>query len=211
MRGSQRLVVGLHGESPSCRGRLGAIGLLILLAFAFLVSRLWQLQIEEGEHLRLLSENNRLRLKRTPPLRGVIYDRRGQVLVDNRPAYNVVLVPEDTPDLPTTLSALSGYVAEGVALTGGGLPRDPRRPPYEGVVLAKDVAWSTLAAVEAHQLDIPGVSVEVSTKRRYPADGFAAHLLGYVGEVNPQEMTLFPGYRMGDLVGKFGIEKKMGG
>ena len=95
MRGSQRLVVGLHGESPSCRGRLGAIGLLILLAFAFLVSRLWQLQIEEGEHLRLLSENNRLRLKRTPPLRGVMYDRRGRVLVDNRPAYNVVLVPED--------------------------------------------------------------------------------------------------------------------
>ena len=211
MRGSQRLVVGLHGESPSCRGRLGAIGLLILLAFAFLVSRLWQLQIEEGEHLRLLSENNRLRLKRTPPLRGVMYDRRGRVLVDNRPAYNVVLVPEDTPDLQTTLSALSSYVAEGVALTGRGLPRDPRRPPYEGVVLAKDVAWSTLAAVEAHQLDIPGVSVEVSTKRRYPADGFAAHLLGYVGEVNPQEMTLFPGYRMGDLVGKFGIEKKWEG
>src|SRR3989442_16009633 len=103
MRGSQGLVLGLHGESPSCRGRLGAIGLLILLAFAFLVSRLWELQIEEGEHLRLLSEKNRLRLKRTPPLRGGMYDRRGRGLGDNRPADKVVLVPGGTPGLEETL------------------------------------------------------------------------------------------------------------
>lgn len=208
MSESPRLVLGPHEVPSSSHARLGVIGLLILLTFTFLFSRLWQLQIEEGENFRSLSENNRLRLKRTPPLRGVMYDRRGRVLVDNRPAFNVMLVPEDTPDLKATLSALSSYMAEGAAFSDGVLPRDPRRPPYEGVVLAKDVAWSTLAAVEAHQLDIPGVSVEVSTKRHYPADGLAAHLLGYVGEVNPREMALFPGYRLGDLIGKFGIEKK---
>jgi penicillin-binding protein 2 len=75
-------------------------------------------------------------------------------------------------------------------------------------VIAKDVAWSTLVAVESHQMDIPGVSVEVGTKRHYPPDGLAAHLLGYVGEVNPQEMALFPAYRLGDLIGKFGIERQ---
>src|SRR5262249_56243923 len=76
-----------------------------------------------------------------------------------------------------------------------------------GVVVGKDVAWSALVAVESHQGDSPGVDVEVSTKRQCRPDGLAAHLLGYVGEVNAQEMTLFPGYRLGDLIGKFGVEK----
>src|SRR5262245_6766097 len=65
-----------------------------------------------------------------------------------------------------------------------------------------------MAAVEAHQIDIPGVDVEIGTKRQYPPEGLAAHLLGYVGEVNSQELALFPGYRLGDLIGKVGIEKK---
>ncbi|MBI3798598.1 MAG: penicillin-binding protein 2 [Deltaproteobacteria bacterium] len=193
---------------PSFAPRLGVIALLILLTFAILVSRLWRLQVQEGENLRSLSENNRLRLKRTPPLRGVVYDRQGRVLVDNRPSFNVVLVPEDAPDVRATLHALSDYVPDTTVVRGETLPHNPRRPSYEGVVLAKDVAWSTLVAVEAHQVDIPGVDVEVSTKRQYPPAGLAAHLLGYVGEVNSREMSLFPGYRLGDLIGKFGIEKK---
>jgi len=193
---------------PSCAPRLGVIALLMFLVFSVLVSRLWRLQVREGENLRSLSENNRLRLKRTPPLRGVVYDRQGQVLVDNRPSFNVVLVPEDSPDVKATLRALSDYLADNTLLKGELLPHNPRRPSYEGVVLAKDVTWSTLVAVESHQLDIPGVTVEISTKRQYSLDGLAAHLLGYVGEVNSQEMALFPGYRMGDLIGKIGIEKK---
>src|SRR5262249_10087106 len=193
---------------PSFAPRLGAIAVVILLVFSILVSRLWRLQVQEGENLRSLSENNRLRLKRSPPLRGVVSDRNGQVLVNNRPAFNVVLVPEDAPDVKATLHALATYVTDTTLPRGETLPRNPRRPSYEGVVLAKDVAWSTLVAVEAHQVDMPGVDVEVSTKRQYPANGLAAHLLGYVGEVNSQEMSLFRGYRLGDLIGKVGIEKK---
>ncbi|MGH7965121.1 MAG: penicillin-binding protein 2 [Candidatus Binatia bacterium] len=203
-----RSVVRSQEASPSNHLRLGFSGLLILLVLALFTARLWQLQIVEGEQLRLLSENNRIRLKRTPPLRGVIYDRHGRLLVDNRPSFDVVLVPEDTPDLRSTLSALSGYLTENISFAGGTLPRDPRRPPYEGVVLARDIEWSTLVAVESHQLEIPGVNVEVSSKRRSPPDGFAAHVLGYVGEVNPRERERFPAYRLGDLIGKFGVEKK---
>lgn len=195
-------------DSSSLHLRLGATGLLIVLILALLMTRLWQLQVVEGERLRALSENNRIRLKRTPPLRGLIYDRHGRVLVDNRPAYNVVLVPEDAPSLSDTLAALSAHLADSTTLTTATLPRDPRRPSYEGIVLARDVAWSTLVAVESHQLEIPGVSVEVGSKRRYLLDGLAAHLLGYVGEVNQREMERFPYYRLGDLIGKFGVEKK---
>ncbi len=209
MRESPRLVLDPHDAQPPHHARLGLVGCLILLTLCFLSLRLWQLQIVEGENFRSLSENNRLRLKRTPPLRGVIYDRQGRVLVDNRPSFNVVLVPEDTPDVNVTLAALSRYVVENVAFTTGVLPRDPRRPPYEGVVIARDVTWATLAAVESHQFDIPGVNVEVSTKRYYPAEELAAHLLGYVGEVSPRELASLSGYRMGDLIGKFGIEKRL--
>lgn len=209
MREPQRLVLDPRDTHPLFHARLSVVGGVIFITLFFLLLRLWQLQIVEGDTFRSLSENNRLRLKRTPPLRGVIYDRQGRVLVDNRPSFNVVLVPEDTPDVGATLSALSRYVIENVAFTAGSLPRDPRRPAYEGVVIARDVAWSTLAAVEAHQFDIPGVSIEVSTKRYYPAGALAAHLLGYVGEISPRELDRLPGYRMGDLIGKFGIEKRL--
>jgi penicillin-binding protein 2 len=168
---------------------------------------LWQLQGVEGENFRHLSENNRLRLKRTPPLRGIMYDRNMRVLVDNRPSFNVVLIPEDVQDLPTTLSTMSTHLAEQALFTGATLPRDPRRPPYQGVILAKDVTRETLATIEARQLETPGVSVEVGSKRVYPADGVAAHMLGYVGEVNAREKEQFPSYFLGDLIGKFGIEK----
>ena len=193
---------------PSCGPRLGVIALLILVAFSVLVSRLWSLQVSGGGSLRELSENNRLRLKRTPPLRGIVYDRQGRVLIDNRPSFDVVLVPEDTPDEKATLQALSVYLPGGSPFDREAVPRSSRRPSYEGTVVARDIPWPTLVAVESHQLDIPGVNVEVGTKRQYPADGLVAHLLGYVGEVNPQELTLFPSYRMGDLIGKFGVEKK---
>lgn len=209
MREPQRLVLDPHDAQPPYHTRLGVVGGVVFLTLFFLLLRLWQLQIVEGEAFRSLSENNRLRLKRTPPLRGVIYDRQGRVLADNRPSFNVVLVPEDTPDIGASLAALSRHVVEQVTFTGGAIPRDPRRPPYAGIVVARDVAWSTLAAVEAHQFDIPGVSVEVSTKRYYPAGTLAAHVLGYVGEVSPRELARLSGYRMGDLIGKFGLERRL--
>jgi penicillin-binding protein 2 len=107
-----------------------------------------------------------------------------------------------------TVEAVSKYIASGENFSGKIAQRDLRRPSYEGVVLAKDVSWPTITAVETHQLDIPGVSIEISTRRYYPANGFAAQLLGYVGEVSPRELAQFSAYRMGDLIGKFGIEKK---
>jgi penicillin-binding protein 2 len=208
MREPRTLVLDSQEATPSNHVRLGVLSFLIFLTLSLLLVRLWQLQGLEGENFRSLSENNRVRLKRTPPLRGLVYDRKGRVLVENRPSFNVVLIPEDTPDQKVVLSTLSAYLTGSLTFAGGSLPRDPRRPPYQGIVLAKDVPWDTLATIESHQLEIPGVTVEVSSKRLYPANGLAAHLLGYVGEVNQRERKRFSGYRLGDLIGKFGVEKK---
>ena len=207
MREGRSALLGLQDPTPPSQARLGILGILILSVLLLLLLRIWQLQGIEGESFRNLSENNRLRLKRTPPLRGIIYDRNGQVVADNRPSFNVVLVPEDVADLNATLTTMSTYLAEQALFTNNTLPRDPRRPPYQGVVLAKDVTRETLVTVEAHQGEIPGVSVEVGSKRVYPPDGLAAHTLGYVGEVNVREREKFPHYYLGDLIGKFGIEK----
>ena len=100
MREARIAPLGLQDPAPPITVRLGVIGALVFLTFCLLILRLWQLQGVEGENFRALSENNRLRLKRTPPLRGVIYDRRMRVMVDNRPAFNVVLVPEDVRNVP---------------------------------------------------------------------------------------------------------------
>jgi len=208
MREARIAPLGLQDPAPPIAVRLGAIGVLVFLTFCLLILRLWQLQGVEGENFRALSENNRLRLKRTPPLRGVIYDRRMRVMVDNRPAFNVVLVPEDVRDVPTTLSTLAGYLRDPTLLNTSTLPSDLRRLPYQGVVLAQDVTRDALVAVEAHQVELPGVSIEVGSKRMYPADGFAAHLFGYVGQVSPRELERFPNYRLGDILGKFGVEKR---
>ncbi len=195
-------------DSPSLWPRLLTVGTVVLGTICLLCLRLWYLQAIEGEHFRALSESNRLRLKQTEALRGIIYDRKGRVLVDNRPSFDVVLVPEDTPDIETTLNSLTLYLPGGQELANGVSSRRLRRPSYEGVVVKRDVDWSTLAAVESHKLDIPGVSVEVHPKRRYPSNGFAAHLLGYVGEISPEELILFSDYHMGEVIGKFGAEKR---
>jgi penicillin-binding protein 2 len=70
------------------------------------------------------------------------------------------------------------------------------------------VTREALVAIEAHQVELPGVSIEVGSKRVYPPDGFAAHLFGYVGQVNARELERFRDYRLGDVLGKFGIEKR---
>ena len=191
----------------ACYRRIGVISLIVLLVFCALGFRLWQLQIVEGDRFQTLSEKNRIRLKRLPSIRGLMLDRTGRVVVGNHPSFDVVLVPEDAQDRLTTLQTLVSYVPEAAGFLEGKAPRNPRRPAYEGISVARDISWDTLAAIEAHQLDLPGVTVEASLKRFYPAGNLAAHLVGYIGEVNQTEIAENKRYRQGDLVGKVGLEK----
>ncbi len=191
----------------ACYRRIGVISLIVLFIFCALGFRLWQLQIVEGDRFRILSEKNRIRLKRLPSIRGLMLDRTGRVVVGNHPSFDVILVPEDVQDRLTTLHTLVSYVPEAADFLEGKAPRNPRRPAYEGISVARDISWDTLAAIEAHQLDLPGVTVEASLKRFYPAGNLAAHLVGYIGEVNQTELVENKRYRQGDLVGKVGLEK----
>jgi penicillin-binding protein 2 len=128
-------------------------------------------------------------------------------MVDNRPSFDVVVVPEDTPDLAGTIHRVSEFLGIDTPPTDSLLAAARMRPPYEGLIVERDVDWDAVVALETHQLELPGVSLEIGPLRTYPYGPVAAHLLGYVGEVSSNELSLLPGYRMGDLIGKFGAEK----
>src|SRR5437867_5837487 len=196
---------------PELHVRLAVSAVVVLVAFALVGVRLWYLQVDRGQEMRYLSEQNRIRVVSVPAARGVVYDRHGEILVDNRPSFDVVFVPEDAHDRRRqVLRNLAGFLGdpEPAILAAVRTPAT-KRPPYQGIVVRRDVDWQGVVALEAHQLDLPGVTLQVGPKRYYPYGPLAAHLLGYVGEVSETELNDGAGgsYRRGDLLGKAGLEK----
>jgi penicillin-binding protein 2 len=189
------------------RRRLNGTLVIVLAAFLVLGLRLFHLQVVQGEEYRRLSENNCIRLQDIDPPRGQILDRQRRLLVDNRPSFNLVMVPRDAKPVDTTLARL----ADGVGLDLEELAHaaERTRSVYRPVVLRADIDRDLLAAVEARRYDLPGVTVDVKALRRYVYGDSAAHLLGYMGEINAEELAggRYPGCRSGDSIGKFGIEK----
>ena len=179
-----------------------------LLSFLALLARLWDLQILHGDEMRTLSENNRIRLHRTQATRGTVIDRSGRVLIDSRPAFDAVMVPEDSPDEEVTIENLSQFLKQSAAEMHALLTQMDARPPFEEITVKRDLSWDEVVALETHQLDLPGVSLRITPRRSYPLGAQLSHLLGYVGEASPQDMLADPRYRMGDLVGKTGLEKR---
>jgi penicillin-binding protein 2 len=184
--------------------------LLILAVFGILILRLWFLQVVNGPAYRAKSEHNRIRLHDIPPFRGMILDRNGDVLVDNRPSYDLYVIPEEIQDRPQLLNRLSSLgdldreVAERI------LDKAARGYPFKAVCLKKDMSRDELARIESHRYDLPGVMIHVSPQRHYFYEGLASHLIGYVGEISEKELSSghFPENRAGDLIGKRGIEWK---
>jgi len=199
---SQREVPG------ALRRRLGVALGAALLGFLLLLARLWNLQILHGDEMRTMSENNRIRLHRVQATRGTVLDRYGRVLVDSRPSFDAVLVPEDTRNVELTVENLAQLLNQSAADMHALLVQTSSRPAFEEIVVKRDLSWDEVVAIETHQLDLPGVSLQITPRRSYPLGAKLAHLLGYVGEASPQELALDPRYRMGDLVGKTGLERR---
>src|SRR5262249_1794148 len=144
-----------------------------------------------------------------PAGRGVVYDRNGDLLIDNRASFDVVFVPEDARDRPAVLRTLAGRLDEPEEAMVERLRAPSKRPPYEGIVVRRDLQGPEVGALGTHQLELPGVSLRVGPRRYYPYGPLAAHLLGYVGEVSETELAKAdnPALRRGDLVGKTNLEK----
>lgn len=199
--------------APELRVRTQVLYYILILAFLGLVSRLFFLQVIQGERYVFLSENNRVRIKRVPGTRGMVLDRQGQLLVDSRPSFDLLFVPEDAEDAEATLRHLARYLGRPEDELLAIFEENKARAAFDEMVLGKDVDWATVVAVETHQLDLPGVTLRVRPRRSYTDGPMAAHVLGYLGEIGPKQLKLFKdrGYVLGDEIGQYGLEKKWEG
>lgn len=199
--------------SQNLRARLSIVNLTVVLLLTVLAARLYVLQVVRGKYYAEAAENQRIRLLPIPAPRGVIFDRNGKVLVDSRPIYEVILSREDVKG--KNLGALVAPLADGLGIDAD-LLRDRFEqvgslPAFESIPIKPDATPGDIAWVEAHRLEFPELRVEQQPQRRYPANGVLAHVLGYVGEISPdqlkQQSYKDKGYKPGDIIGQSGLEQ----
>jgi penicillin-binding protein 2 len=190
--------------------RATLLHVVIVILLAGFVGVFWYLQIVKGAEFALLAENNRLRRIALPPTRGVVLDRRGEVLASTRPALNLVLVREGLTDAEGQLKRLESLL--GIPFDGlnARLQAMRRRPTFEPLVIKEDVQLGDIAKVEARREWFPSVEVEQTALRDYPDGPAVAHAVGYVGEVNESQLAKIAdgSIQQGDIVGKTGIERE---
>jgi penicillin-binding protein 2 len=178
------------------------------LAFLLIFIRLWSLQVIKGSDLRQLSENNRIRLIESPADRGMLFDCKGRVLAHNRPSFEVYLVPEDAKANPEVLTKVARMLDLTPEEIEEKINAQKRRAPFRPVKIKSDIHWNELALLESNRVFLPGLIVDVRPRRAYDYGDLASHLIGYLGEVDENELRKFreAPYRMGSLIGKYGIE-----
>jgi penicillin-binding protein 2 len=187
------------------RRRLALLSVALAFGFCGIVAQLVYLQIFAGDRLAELSDKNRIRLRTVTAPRGILFDRNGQPLVENRPAFTLAVVPRDAEDLPAVLERLASLLGLLAAELHERFAKVPYDSPWP-VRLSRGLTLDEVARLEEWKLELPGVTVEVESQRAYPSARFAAHLLGYVREVS--ETDLGRGrFRRGDLVGQSGLER----
>jgi penicillin-binding protein 2 len=189
--------------------RLTVLQVACVAVFAALSISFWFLQIVEHEKFAEMAENNNQRTIALRAPRGVLYDRNGQVLVENRHSFTISIVREHTKDLDRTIHLLSQVAGLDPDAVKAILARHRSEPTYRPVVIVNDASLAQVAAITARRLDfeLPDVVVEEVPTRQYPTQGVAAHLFGYVGEVNDAMVAADDKLKPGDLVGQAGIEK----
>ncbi len=196
-------------DSEWYKQRIIGVIVCVLAIFIVLFVRLFLLQVIKGKEYRLLSENNSIRLQSIDPPRGMIFDRTGKMLVDNRPSFDVSVILKDAKPIEPTLQKLASYLGvqtEELLSKVAGLKGILT---YQPILLKQDIGRNALASVEVFKYDLPGILVNVKPRRHYIHKQVASHLLGYLGEINSDELKSgkYPDCRSGDLIGKFGAEK----
>ncbi|HOX15564.1 MAG TPA: penicillin-binding protein 2 [Smithellaceae bacterium] len=198
-----------NGPEPAeFRQRLKIVVILTLLALSILLIRLWYLQVIKWDELKQRSENNAVRFRKIQPLRGLIMDRNGTVVVDNRPSFDVLYMPTKGVNHELLLQRIKDlYKTKTLEFSSDQLfPKTIK--PYLPVRLEKNVDMEKVALVETNALDLPGVYVEVTPVRLYLDGETIASIIGYTGEVSKEDLEKSEeDYLSGDITGKYGIEK----
>jgi penicillin-binding protein 2 len=199
-----------HRLTPQLALRVAILGAFALLVFGVLFFRLWSLQVLSGNEFLNAAQSNQLRLVRVEAPRGPILDRRGRMVVSNVPGTAVELWVGDMPkegryELVQRLGAVLDVKPRKLAREVDSRRLDPLTP----VVVKTAVGEEQVEYLYEHKAEFPGVRIVQIYLRGYPYSSLAAQILGYTGEISPEELKRLrndPGYRSGDRVGKAGIE-----
>ena len=195
-------------ESVSFQKQYILICAIMLLLMMIYMVRLWHLQVLQGESYRFQSENNRIRIEEIAAPRGIIFDRNGVPIVENRPAYNLVIIREDISDLEGTVKELARLCERSPDEFFSIIEANKATPKFVPLRLASDLDRDCLARIEAQRIRLPGVVIQLEPKREYKWNASAAHLIGYLSEITEAELKSekYRGYYPGEDIGKVGIE-----
>ncbi len=209
VRPSARLAARLSArEEKLAPGKLHASQYFVFLVLLVLAAGLWRLQIVGAENYRVLAEANRIRKVPILAPRGRLFDREGRLLVDNYPSVTCYLARDSGRDIAADLP----IIAAGLHLPLDQLQLLLRRfeaaPKFQSVPIKQDINPDEQAFIAAHRDELPELETRDEQRRLYPRDGFAAHLIGYVGEVSEQMLndSRYAMYDPGDVVGRSGVE-----
>lgn len=198
-----------RGENALFRRRALAGFMLILLGLGGLVSRFVFLQVERHNEFATRAQNNSVKPRAIPPARGLIYDRNGILLADNVPAFRLEVVPEQVQDMPALLARLGRLVPLGqddLEAFGKQLKQSRR---FESVPLKLHLTEDEIARFAVNRWRYPGVDVVPYLTRRYPLGELFAHVVGYVGRIDAEDVErLDPKRYLGTShVGRSGLER----
>ena len=199
-----------QAEEKLSPAKLAGVQYGIVLLLVVLVAGLWRLQVLGASDWKVLAEANRVRKVPVLAPRGRIFDREGRLLVDNYPSVNCYLLQEQIKDADVDLP----LIAQGLHLPVEQIQATMRRyqtaAKYQPIPLKQGISEDEQAFIEAHRNELPELETHDEQRRLYPRDGFAAHLIGYVGEVSEQMLANDPRYAFyspGDVVGRSGVEQ----
>ena len=190
--------------------RLWMFGGGLFAAFSILGGRLFYLQVMKGGEYQNLAEDNRISLQPVTAPRGRIFDKKNRILVDNRPNFRLAVTPELAGDFNRLLQRLQPILQLTDVELDSIYKRLHRQRSFLPLQLKSHLTWKEVSRIEAKIHTFPGIIIQVQPVRDYPHGSSAAHILGYIGEVNERDEQRFPSihFRSGDFVGKSGMERQ---
>src|SRR4051812_6475866 len=188
--------------------RIIVLQVALAVIFTTLAFGFWYFQVVQNAKYEELAANNHQRTIALRAPRGVMFDRDGRVLVENRSSFTISIVREHTKDLNRTVRMLSEVAGLDPQWVQAEVNRHRRDPTSQPIVIVNDASLAQVASVLARHLDteLPDVMVEEVPTREYPTNALAAHLFGYVGEVTEGELST-QGVQSGAIIGKSGVER----
>jgi penicillin-binding protein 2 len=196
-----------HPNDIARRTRLSSYGLVV--GFFLLLSAFFNAQVLQSGFYRRASEENRLRAIPLPAPRGIIYDRKGQIIAENLPAYSVSITAQNLDTLRASLRKLQPTLQLTEQDINSAIRRY-RRAPTRPTVILPDASIDVISVLEEHRLDYPQLIIQSVPKRFYPDGPIVASFVGYTGEITEADLNLpqYEGYKPGQVIGKGGLEKQ---